>query len=147
MFRSVILAASLALALPAQADTAVTRAVDGAWDDVIWDIENAITGAGLVIDSVNHVGDMLERTRGDVGGGEMIYTHAQVFGFCSASISRAVMEADPMNLQYCPYRIFVMEQPDAPGVITVGRPVYPDGAMDAVNVLLDGIIDDALGGY
>lgn len=138
---------ALVFALPAMAEPPVTRSVEAGYDDVVWEIENAITGAGLVVDSVNHVGEMLERTRADVGGGETIFTHAQVFGFCSASVSREVMEADPMNLQFCPYRIFVMERPDAPGEITVGHPVYPDGAMDAVNQLLDGIIDAALASY
>ena len=147
MLRPALLASALLLAAPAMAEAPVTRTVEGTWADVVWDIENAITGAGLVIDSVNHVGDMLERTREDVGGGKTLFTHAQVFGFCSAVVSREVMEADPMNLAYCPYRIFLMETPDAPGAITVGRPAYPEGAMDAVNALLDSIIEDAVGMY
>lgn len=145
--RALLLGASLLVALPATADTPVTREVEGAWEDVVWDVENAITGAGLVINSVNHVGEMLARTREDVGSSTTIFTHAQVFGFCSAKVSRAVMEADPMNLAYCPYRIFLMERPESPGKIIVGHPGYPEGAMDAVNVLLDGIIEEALGMY
>lgn len=141
-----LLAPFLLTALPALAEPPVTREVQSSFDDVAWDIENAITGAGLVIDSVNHVGEMLERTRADIGG-ETLFTHAQVYGFCSASVSRQVMEADPLNLQFCPYRIFVMERPEAPGVITVGHPTYPLGAMAAVTDLLDGIIDEALGMY
>jgi uncharacterized protein (DUF302 family) len=152
---SPILAATLALALAATAlpadaqtdDAPVTRAVQAEYDDVIFELENAITDAGLLIDSVNHVGEMLERTKTDVGGTQTIFTHAQVFGFCSAAVSRQVMEADPLNLQHCPYRIFVMERPEAPGTITVGHPSYPSGSMDAVNALLDGILDAALAGY
>ncbi|MCB1357644.1 MAG: DUF302 domain-containing protein [Maritimibacter sp.] len=142
-------AAALALVLgaPAHADGPVTTTVSGAFDDVQFDIETAITDAGLVIDTVNHVGDMLERTREDVGGEVVLFTHAQVFNFCSAVVSRQVMEADPMNLQHCPYAIFVAERPEAPGEIIVGRRAYPAGPMDAVAGLLDGIIGDALAGY
>ena len=125
----------------------VTKTVEGAYEDVMFDVETAITNAGLVIDAVNHVGDMLERTKADVGGSEMLFTNAKIFNFCSAEVSREVMEADPMNLQYCPYTIFVMEQPGSEGEITVGRRVYPDGAMEKVSALLDNIIGEALSGY
>ena len=140
-------ALALLLATPAHAEGPVTTMVTGAFDDVQFDIETAITDAGLVIDAVNHVGDMLERTREDVGGEVVLFTHAQVFNFCSAVVSRQVMEADPMNLQHCPYAIFVAERPEAPGEIIVGRRAYPAGAMDVVGDLLDGIISDALSGY
>lgn len=149
MLRPALLATTLALtaALPARAEPPVTRDVVASFDDVIFDLEIAIAEAGLVIDSVNHVGEMLERTKADVGGTQTIYTQAQVFNFCSASVSRQVMEADPMNLQHCPYRIFVMERPETAGTITVGHPRYPDGPMEAVNALIDGIIAAALEDY
>ena len=142
-------AVALLAAAPALAEShgPVTRTVEGAYEDVMFDVETAITDAGLVIDAVNHVGDMLERTRADVGSDVTLFTNAKVFNFCSAEVSRAVMEADPMNLQYCPYTIFVMEQPGAEGEITVGRRAYPSGTMDQVSALLDEIIDDALSGY
>ncbi len=142
-------AAAFLAAAPALAEShgPVVRTVQGSYDDVMFDVETAITNAGLVIDAVNHVGDMLERTKADVGSTTTIFTHAQVFNFCSAEVSRAVMEADPMNLQFCPYTIFVMEQPGAVGEITVGRRTYPAGTMDQVSDLLDGIIDEALTGY
>lgn len=142
-----IAALALTVAAPAFAEGPVTTTVSATFDDVQFDIESAITDAGLVIDAVNNVGDMLERTRVDVGGTEVLFTAAQVFNFCSAVVSRQVMEADPMNLQHCPYAIFVAERPDAPGEIIVGRRAYPAGAMDAVAGLLDGIIADALAGY
>ena len=140
-------ALALTLAAPALAEGPVTTTVSGSFDDVQFDIETAITDAGLVIDAVNSVGEMLERTREDVGGTEVLFTHAQVFNFCSAVVSRKVMEADPMNLQHCPYAVFVAERPDAPGEIIVGRRAYPAGDMDVVAELLDGIIADALQGY
>lgn len=149
MKRFALAAAALAFALPVMAEShgPVARTVTASFDDVIFDVETSITNAGLVIDAVNHVGDMLERTKADVGSTETLFTHAQVFNFCSAEVSRAVMEADPMNLQYCPYTIFVMEQPGSEGEVTVGRRTYPSGPMDQVGEMLDAIIDDALAGY
>lgn len=138
---------ALAIATPALAQGPVTTTVSGSVDDVLFDIETAITDAGLVIEAVNHVGDMLERTKADVGSTVTLFTTAEVFNFCSAAVSREVMEADPLNIQHCPYAIFVMEQPDTPGEITVGRRAYPAGSMDPVSALLDGIIADALSGY
>ncbi len=144
-----LIAAALALAVsaPAFADGPVMTTVSGAFDDVQFDVETAITDAGLVIDAVNKVGEMLERTREDVGGTEVLFTHAQVFNFCSAVVSRQVMEADPMNIVHCPYSIFVVERPDAPGEIIVGRRAYPAGTMDPAIQMLDDIIADALEGY
>ncbi len=135
--------AAAVLATQAAAQDLATYAVDDTFDNVTFAVESAIVGEGLVIDYVSHVGDMLERTRGDVGG-EMIFTQADVFLFCSATVSRKVMEADPMNLQYCPYSIFVAEMPDAPGKITVGHRTYPEGPMKVVEDLLSGIVTEAL---
>lgn len=138
---------ALVLAVPAWAQAPITTTVSGAFDDVVFDVETAIIGAGLVIEGTSNVGDMLERTKADVGGTETLFAGAQVFTFCSAKVSREVMEADAMNIQYCPYSIFVMARPDAPGEVAVGRRAYPEGPMDAVSDLLDGIIAEALTGY
>ena len=43
--------------------------VEAAFEDVRFDLENAIVNRGLVIDYVSHIGTMLERTGEDVGFG------------------------------------------------------------------------------
>ncbi|WP_343080716.1 DUF302 domain-containing protein [Ostreiculturibacter nitratireducens] len=131
-------------AIPAAAQDLATYTVEDSFDNVTFAVESAIVGQGLVIDYTSHVGEMLERTKGDVGGTKSIFTQADVFLFCSATVSRSVMEADPMNIQYCPYSIFVMETPDNPGTITVGHRTYPEGPMKEVEALLDSIVSDAL---
>lgn len=142
--KRIIFAAGLAFAaMPALAEGVVTYSTDLAFDDVTFGIESAITDKGLVIDYVSHVGEMLERTKEDVGGTMTIYTQADVFLFCSASVSRQVMEADPLNIQHCPYGIFVAESPDG-GAVTVGHRDYPEGAMDVVEALLKDIVSEAL---
>lgn len=121
----------------------VVHEVEGEFDDIAFGVENAIINAGLVIETRSHAGEMLARTKDDVGGEKDIYTHAEIFTFCSAAVSREVMEIDPMNIQYCPYTIFLYETPDAPGMTTVGHPSYA-GSMAPVQELLDGIMTDAL---
>ena len=139
-------AAALALfATAASAADMITYDTDQSFDDVVFELENAIVDAGLVIDSVSHTGDMLERTREDVGSDVILYDKADVFSFCSAKVSREVMEADPMNIVFCPYDIFVMVMHDTPDVTTIGFRTYPDGAMKAVEELLDGIARAAVG--
>lgn len=132
-------------ATPLWADTPpVTYQVEDSFDNVTFAVESAIVGAGLVIEHVSYVGDMLERTRADIGSDKVIFSHADVFTFCSALVSRQVMEADPTNIQHCPYSIFVTEAPEAPGQVTVGHRDY-GGTMAPVNDLLSGIVKDALG--
>ncbi|SNT31423.1 DUF302 domain-containing protein [Antarctobacter heliothermus] len=115
------------------------------FDDVVFGLENAILDEGLVIDAVSHTGDMLERTRADVGSDVTIFTHADIFSFCSAKISREVMEADPMNVVFCPYDIFVIVRPETPDTTTIGFRSFPDGEMKKVEALLDGIARAAIG--
>lgn len=130
-------AAALCLAAaPAFADDIVTYETDLSFDDVVFGLENAILDEGLVIDHTSHVGDMLERTRADVGSDVVLYEAADVFGFCSATVSRSVMEADPMNVAYCPYHIFVVQRAGADEVM-IGYRGFPEGPMDEVEALLD----------
>lgn len=121
----------------------VTHQIEGSFEDIAFAVENAIINAGLVIEGRSHVGEMLARTKEDVGGAKDLYTQADVFTFCSATVSRAVMEADIMNIQHCPYSIFLFETPDTPGRITVGRRGYDPSMQPAVE-MLDGIINEAL---
>lgn len=143
-----LLFACLGLDVTAHADDIpvnppVTHQVEGEFEDISFSIENAIINAGLVIETHSQVGDMLARTKEDVGGKKDIYENAELFSFCSSSVSREVMEADPLNIQYCPYSIFLFETPDAPGKITVGHPSYGGTAAPAQK-LLDDILADAL---
>ncbi len=126
--------------------------VSAAFDDVRFDVENAIVNHGLVIDYVSHIGDMLDRTSQDVGGQKQIFVKAQAMLFCSANLSRKVMEADAANIAYCPYSVFVYETPDQPGTVTVGyRHLGETGseesraAIGEVNALLDAIAKEAAG--
>jgi uncharacterized protein (DUF302 family) len=123
------------------------------FEDVRDDLKTAIEGSGLVIDYRSFVNRMLERTGRDVGSARKLYADAQAFLFCSAALSRKIMEADPANVAFCPYSIVVYEMAQQPGEIFVSyrRPWRPDGsaasraALKEVEALLDAIAREALG--
>lgn len=135
-----ILVAGLSANL-ATADGATFVPFEGDFEDATFAVESAILDRGLNIEYVSHVGEMLARTGADVGSDKEIFVAADIFVFCSAVVSREVMEADPMNIAYCPYNIFVAET--AAGVV-VGHREYPDGVMQKVAAMLDEIIAEAM---
>ncbi|MGB8621892.1 MAG: DUF302 domain-containing protein [Paracoccaceae bacterium] len=144
-----ILAAATFAAAPAIAqDTGkdvVTYTTSASFADATFALENAIIGQGLVVDSVSHTGDMLERTKEDVGSDVTIFTGADIYSFCSAQLSRKAMEADYMNVRFCPYDIFVFARPETPDESVIGYRTFPEGPMQDVQALLDKIARDAAG--
>ncbi len=129
------------LATAGWAETPITVPFDGSFDDATFAVESAIVDKGLVIDYVSHVGDMLNRTGGDVGSDIKIFEAADIFVFCSAVLSREMMEADAMNIAHCPYGIFVAERD---GAVMIGYRSYPSGEMQKVQALLSEIVTDAV---
>jgi len=126
--------------------------VEGSFEDVYFDLENAVIDQGLVIDNVSHVSEMLDRTGKDVGSTKPIYVDGRTVSFCSAKLSRAAMEADLDNLVFCPYSIFIYESAARPGSVTIGYRKLGGAsdsasrkAIDAVNNLLGAIIKSAIG--
>lgn len=114
---------------------------EGSFEDATFAVESAIVDKGLVIDYVSHTGAMLNRTGADVGSDKTLFEAADVFLFCSAVLSRKVMEADPMNIAHCPYGIFVA---DREGKVMIGYRNMPEGPMQEVQALLDDIVKTAL---
>ena len=117
------------------------------------DLKSAIEGKGLVVDYQSHINTMLERTGKDVGSARKLYADAQAFVFCSAALSRKMMEADVANVSMCPYTLTVYATAQDPGTVHVAyrRPWRPDGSSASVNALkevealLDELARDALG--
>ncbi|MCP1167663.1 DUF302 domain-containing protein [Limimaricola litoreus] len=141
--KRIVLAALTALwGGAAAAQEVVTYPFDGSFDDATFSVESAIVSEGLVVDYVSHVGEMLNRTGEDVGSDVTLFEAADVFLFCSAVVSRKVMEADPMNIAHCPYGIFVT---DREGAVEIGYRTFPEGPMQEVQALLDGIAKEAAG--
>lgn len=143
MFKVALIAATL-LASSATAQEFKTYTTNEAFEDVAFAVESAILSKGLVIDHVSHTGEMLERTRVDVGSEKVLFLSADVYEFCSATISRKVMEADPDNFHFCPYAIRIDERPESAGTVTVSHQTHT-GTMEPVNALLESIVAEALG--
>ena len=122
----------------------IYEVTDQSYDDIMFGLENALIDAGLVISEHNHIAEMLERTKADVGGTETIFVHADVLGFCSADLSRKAMEADPLNIRFCPYQIFAYQQTEESPVV-IGYDSLPDGVMQDVQQFLDQLTRDAIG--
>jgi uncharacterized protein (DUF302 family) len=137
-----------AFAVPGVADaqSSKTYVKKGKFDDVRFELSNAIVDKGLVVDFNGKIGDMLARTGADVGSSKPIYKAAEYFTFCSAKLSRAMMEAEASDIALCPYVMFVYERADKAGEIVVGYRALPaDGsaatkkARAEINALLDGL--------
>ncbi|MEZ5676065.1 hypothetical protein SAMN06265173_1013 [Thalassovita litoralis] len=144
--KALVLAAGLTMAASAAlSDGIVTYTTDESFDDVVFGLENAILDQGLVVDGTSHVGEMLERTKADVGSDITVFLKADVYSFCSAKLSRKVMEVDPMNIRFCPYDIFVAQLPDSPDQTIIGYREFPEGEMKEVQALLDTIARSAIG--
>lgn len=127
--------------------------IESSYEDARYDLEDAIISQGLTVDHISNVSNMLQRTAGAVDGARQIYVTGQQFQFCSASLSRNTMQADPANIVFCPYMIFMYQRVDEPDKIHVGfRRLNEIGsdesskALKAVNDLLMAIITEAAGG-
>lgn len=141
MIRSLCVACAIMAASFATAQEATTYPFEGSFDDATFAVESAIIGRGLVIDYVSHTGEMLNRTANDVGSATKLFDAADVFLFCSAQLSRKMMEANPLNIAHCPYGVFVT---DTKGTVEVGYRNYPEGEMQQVQILLDEIVQEAI---
>lgn len=142
----------LVVSLPAFASGPYTVVfkTQGAYQDVRDNLQMAIEGKGLKITSTNHIGDMLERTGKDIGETQVIYDAAEQFEFCSATISRHMMQADPHAIVMCPYSIVVYKVPgDANVYMAYRKPAASKNpalkkVLGELEALLQGIIKDAM---
>lgn len=129
---------------------AVVFKAQGTFQDVRDAVQFAIEGEGLKITNINHIGEMLETTGKDIGATRKVYEHAEQFEFCSATISRQMMEADPHSIVMCPYSVVVYTVPNDKTVYVAYRkpPVTKNEALNKalaeVEKLLGGIIRNAM---
>jgi uncharacterized protein (DUF302 family) len=146
-----IVAASLSASSQAAEPGVVVRSVKGDFADVKELVLFALQNRGLVLNYTAHIGTMLARTGKDIGRPRHLYRDAQMLEFCSATVSRDTMEADPHNIVYCPYSIAIYTLPKEPGKVYVAYRKPPAigsdqsvKALHAVGKLLDDIADEAL---
>lgn len=147
----IFLAMSVAHVAGAATNGVQLRSVKGEFSDVRDRVVMALENRGLVVSYTAKVGDMLERTGRDTGRERRIYGNAEVLEFCSASLSRDTMEADPRNIVFCPYAIAVYTLPQSPGTVYLSyrTPVAQGSgqsirALRAVEKLLADVVGEAL---
>jgi uncharacterized protein (DUF302 family) len=152
MLRVTVVALGLLAATSAAAQTGAVIEVKarGSFDDVKQMLVLTIENRGLVVNHESQVGQMLERTGRDIGASKRVYEKAEVVEFCSANLSRQVMEADPRLLAFCPFGIGIYTLPDEPGTVhLVYRRPRLDGdgkaaqALKQVDQLLHDIVQEA----
>jgi uncharacterized protein (DUF302 family) len=128
----------------------VIRSVRADYDQVWDDLSTALNSRGLVISSVSHVGTMLARTGKALGQSRKIFARARVMEFCSAIISRKMMEDNPNYIAFCPYQIMVYSLPDDPGRVYLAYRrlfwgnVKNRKVLQTVEDLLAGLINDVV---
>lgn len=114
-------------------------------------LELAITGKGLVINNISHIGNMLQRTGKDIGANKNVYQKAEAMEFCSANLSRKMMEADPRNIVFCPFiiTVYTLAGEDNKVHLAYRKPLIVGNkasrkSLMAVNKLIDDIVQATL---
>lgn len=152
MKRLLAIFAMLCLPLSATAAEAYTALFQthGKFQDVRDSVAMAIEGKGLLITHSNHIADMLERTGKDLGASKRVYEFGEQMEFCSATVSRVMMEADPHAMVLCPYSVSVYKLPKDEHIYVAFRkpPTSKNPALKKaladVEKLLTEIVKDAL---
>jgi uncharacterized protein (DUF302 family) len=130
----------------AQADGWLHReSVRGSFDEIKEGLVMAVENRGLVINYTSHIADMLARTGADIGAGKQIFNKAEIVEFCSANLSRRMMELDPKNIVMCPFAISIYTLPGETDTVWLSyrKPQGQQAAM--VGELLEGVIAEAAG--
>jgi len=134
-------------------ETVVIYAVEGDYDDVWDDLKMALGDRGLVISTISHVGEMIDRTGKALGRTRPIFFKANVMSFCSAVISRDMLEQGPHLVAFCPYEIAVYALAGKPRTVYLSyrHIAWPEPAdrpvLDAVEGLLSGIVREVVASY
>ena len=129
-------------------DNIVTIKVEGTFEDVSANVRSAIVGKGINISNTLAASDMLNRTGPDFGYTDDVYTHAEIYEFCSASLSHKLARKHPDNIVLCPFTISVYVVTGEPDVVRLsyriptGKP-GTESIVDEIVELLQSIIEDA----
>ena len=129
----------------------VVRAIEGRFEEIRERVVFAVQSQGLVVDHSAKVGAMLERTAKDLGETTPLFGDAEVLHFCSALVSRKMVEADAALLAFCPYGIAVYTLPGNPlttyvsyrRMVTELATPGQEAALQQVESLLEAIVEEA----
>lgn len=132
--------------------TPVINKTKGTFEEVKETLTNALTNRGMVVNNVAHIGDMLARTGKDLGKTNPIFVKAEAIEFCSATVSRATMEANPHNIAYCPYVIALYVLPKEPNTVYITyrkpegkEPKASQASLGEIDKLLRELVKETIG--
>ena len=137
-----LLALCLASTLALADDWTVRQRVGQPLGDVREALTLAIENRGLVINYTSHIADMLARTGADIGASRQVFAEAEIVEFCSAKLSRQMMETDPHNIVLCPFAIAIYTLPGDTGHTWISWRRPQGGAAAIVEPLLREITDE-----
>lgn len=144
MRRFFVLLSLLVWITGASAEEAVRqRKVAGSFDEVKEALTMAIESRGLVVNYVSHIGDMLERTGADLGKKQKIFAKAEIVEFCSAGLSRQMMEMDAHHIVMCPFSISIYVLPGDPSHVWLSYRQPFGKAAKIVGDMLEGLVSEA----
>lgn len=138
-----LIAACAALSTASADEWQYRKQVSGNFSDIRDNITMSIENRGLVVNYVSHIADMLNRTGSDIGASKRIFEQAEIIEFCSAGLSRRMMEADPHNIVLCPFAISIYSLPGEPGKVWITYRKPQGTAAKQIGELLGGIADEA----
>jgi uncharacterized protein (DUF302 family) len=121
----------------------------GDYEEIKSNLEEAITGQGMVVTNTLHISQMLERTAGDTGLSTKIYEQAESLEFCSILYSYKMSLAHPANMATCPLTISIYQKAGDKEhtYLAFRRPRMLGKSADvekAITRLLGGIVEEAL---
>lgn len=100
-------------------DFAVIMSKKANFDDIRENLVMAIENRGVKIDHQSFIAEMLARTGKDIGLTKVTYLRGDQLQFCKADLSRAMMEADPRNMAFCPFIFSLYIAADKPDVVNL----------------------------
>ncbi|MBL8534284.1 MAG: DUF302 domain-containing protein [Betaproteobacteria bacterium] len=120
----------------------------GTFEDIRDQLVFSIEQKGLAVSNTAAVGDMLKRTRSDVGGARDLYGNAEIVQFCSASTAHGSTQVDAHLVGLCPYSVAVYTLSGTPGRVYVSYrtllmpEISPDvrAALERSEALVAGVV-------
>ncbi len=140
---TVLLCFALATTFAQAEEWIIKRKIASSFSDARDAVVMAIENRGLVINYVSHMADMLNRTGADLGATRQIYGQAEIIEFCSASLSRKMMELDPHNIVLCPFAISIYTLPGDKNTTWLSYRQPSGAAASLVGPLLREIVAEA----
>ena len=140
---TVLLCFALATTFAQAEEWIIKRKIASSFSDARDAVVMAIENRGLVINYVSHMADMLNRTGADLGATHQIYGQAEIIEFCSASLSRKMMELDPHNIVLCPFAISIYTLPGDKNTTWLSYRQPSGAAASLVGPLLREIVAEA----